>query len=442
MAVAASMLAVVGLFADLGFSRAVIHYDSISGEVLASLYWLNLLVSVVLSVLFATTAPMLGRLFKIDGLSSVLMASSPVFVLSAAGQQFRTLAEKQLQFSSLALIEIVSAGSGLLVAVLIALTGGGVYALVAAALVTAAISSTLAWSYLAERQTPRLRLRIQEAKLFLQFGGYLMGEGFINTLIRQADVLVAGSMTTPTALGLFSLPRDLSMRMGMVVNPVITRVGFPVMSRLQGDLPALKSVYLQTLRMTASVNFPAYTALALFADEVVSLLYGPQWKGAALYLRVLAIWGLLRSVGNPVSSLLHAVGAVRRALVWNIAILAIAPLLYWAATSGGGMMGLAMALVGLHLALIVPSWHFLIRPCCGSSVGEYLSQLSTPLVLSLAAAFAAWLATRGVSYSTVRLAMGGTVGAIVYLGLSYWFNRSWFYAMWSLLRLPSDAMPR
>lgn len=437
MAVTGSMLAVIGLFADLGLSRAIIHFDDISDNALASLYWLNLLMALVVSLLFAASTPLMGDLFKLDRLSAVLMASSPIFVLSAAGQQFRTLAEKELRFSTLALIEIASAGLGLIVAIFIALRGGGVYALVAAALVTAAISSVLAWWHLAGRRMPRLRIRVNEAMPFLRFGGYLIGEGFVSTLIRQADVLVAGPMTSPAALGLFSLPRDLSMRVGMVVNPIITRVGFPVMSRLQKDLPALKSVYLQTLRMTAAVNFPAYVALALFADEIVALLYGPQWKGAGGYLRVLAAWGLLRSTGNPVGSLLHAVGAVKRALGWNIAVLMIAPLLYWIAISGWGLMGLAVALVGLHVALIVPSWHFLVRPCCGSDVGEYLSQLSTPLVLSLIAGFAAWLTTRGVPHGILRLAIGNTVGAIAYLGLSYRFNRRWFDAMWSLLRLPS-----
>jgi O-antigen/teichoic acid export membrane protein len=441
MAVTVSILAVLGLFTDLGLSRAIIHFEDISDDALASLYWLNLLMGVVLSLLFATAAPLLSDMFGLAGLTPVLLATSPLFILSAVGQQFCSLAEKELRFSTLALNEIGSAALGFAVAVFVALRGGGVYALVSAVLVTAAINSALAWWRLSGGHRPRLHLAPTETKPYLRFGSYLVGEGLVNTLIRQADVLVAGLVVNSAALGLFSLPRDLSMRIGMVVNPIITRVGFPVMSRLQGDKPALKSVYLQTLRMTASVNFPAYVALTLFADEIVALLYGPQWKGAAVYLRVLAAWGLLRSTGSPVGSLLHAVGAVKRAFLWNVAVLMIVPLFYWIAVNGWGLTGLAAALVMLHVALVFPSWHFLVRPCCGATIGEYLRQLGTPLLLSLIAGLAAWLATRGVPHGTVRLAIGCVTGGCVYLGLSRVFNRQWFNAIWVLLRLPSRTRP-
>lgn len=436
MAVVVSMLTMLGLFADLGLSRAIIHFESISDDALASLFWLNVLLGIALSLLLATAAPFLGSIFKLDGLTPILLAVSPIFLISAAGQQFRALAEKEFRFATLAFIEITSTTFGLVIALFIALQGLGVYALVGAILVTATTTSALAWWRLSSGHRPRLHLRPEEVRPFIRFGSYLVGEGFVSTLIRQADVLVAGLLVNPAVLGMFSVPRDLSMRVSMVVNPIITRVGFPVMSRLQDDVPALRTVYLQTLRMTASVNFPAYVALALFADEVVALLYGPQWKDAAVYLRILSAWGLLRSIGNPVGSLLHAVGAVKRALLWNVTILLIVPVLYWIAINGWGLSGLAIALVILHITLVLPSWHFLVRPCCGATADEYLRQLTLPLLLSLTAGLVAWLATRGVPHGTLRIAIGGLVGSISYLGLSCRFNRRWFNAMWTLLKLP------
>ncbi len=439
MAIVASILAVLGLFADLGLSRAIIHFDDISEDALVSLFWMNLFMGLALSVLFAASAPLLGRVFGAKGLTSVLLATSPIFVLSAVGQQFRTLAEKDFRFSTLALIEIGSAVLGFLAAVVVALRGGGVFALVAAVLVTTASSSALAWWHLSAGYRPRLHCRPAETTRFLRFGSYLMGEGLANMVVRQSDVLIGGLMASPAALGLFAVPRDLSMRVGMIVNPIITRVGFPVMSRLQGDRRALESVYLQTLGMTASVNFPVYVALGLFAQEVVALLYGSQWHGAATFLRILAAWGLIRSTGNPVGSLLHAVGAVKRAFAWNVVLLLLIPLLYWIVTSSCGLMGLAYSLVIIHIALVLPSWYFLVRPCCDASLDEYLRQLTLPLALASTAGVAAWLATRGVPHGTLRLALGGLVGGAAYLALSYLFNRQWFDAMRVLLGFPPGS---
>ncbi len=122
-------------------------------------------------------------------------------------------------------------------------------------------------------------------------------------------------------MGIYSLPRDLSLRIAFIINPIITRVGFPVMARVQQDTVQLKFIYLQTLRMTASVNFPLYLALALFAEEIVALLFGKQWQASAEYLQIFAVLGLIRSTGNPAGSLLYAVGRANLAFWWNMALL-------------------------------------------------------------------------------------------------------------------------
>ncbi len=426
MAVVMSMLVGVNLLTDLGLSRALIHFESISTDSLSSLYWINLFMGLAMSIAFASAAPLIGAIFKINGLTSVLIAVSPVLVLSAAGQQFRALAEKDLLFSTLGLIEIVSNLLGLAAAVVIALIGGGVFALVGAVLVTAASGSTLAWWKLSSGRIPRLHFRVSDVKPYIRYGGYLVGEGFANTARAQSDVLIAGLLVSPTALGLFSVTRDLSVKIGMVINPIITRVGFPVMSRLQDDILALKSVYLQTVRMTSSVNFPIYVALGLFADEIVDLLYGPQWDGAGLYLRILAAWGMVRSIGNPVGSLLHAVGALKRALVWNISLLLILPLLYWAAIGINGIMGLAVALVVLQIILVLPSWYFLVRPCCGAGAREFMVQLGAPLIISSIAGTASWMGTCELPHGAFRLVLGCAIGGVTYVFLSFHFNRRWF----------------
>ncbi len=158
-----------------------------------------------------------------------------------------------------------------------------------------------------------------------------------NTLCLQADVFIAGLYASPAGAAFYAVPREQCLRISnTVVNPVVTRVGLPVMTRLKHDPKALRSVYLQTLRMTASLNFPIYLLLALFPEPVVLLLLGPQWHESASYLRVLALWGLIRSTGNPSGSLIYAVGLARRAHLWSLALFAVTvPVLWLAARSGG-----------------------------------------------------------------------------------------------------------
>jgi O-antigen/teichoic acid export membrane protein len=434
MAVAASLLAVLALLADFGLSQALIHFDDSAAEVRSSLYWLNVGLAMVLMCLMVAVAPLLGALYGSPEIVPVLRLASVVFPLTALGQQFRVLAEKALRFSVLARIEVLAGLAGCIAAIALAFANAGVYALVAGMLVRASVSSALAWRQLSNGLRPSWHLRIGEVRPFLRFGGYLVGDSLTNNIRRDADVFVGGLVLGPAAMGVYSVPRDLSLRLGTAINPIITRVGFPIMSRLKKDRDKLKDVYLQTLRMTASVNFPIYVALALFADEIVALLYGPQWNGAGLYLRILAAWGMLRSVGNTAGALLYAVGMAKRAFWWNLGLLLILPPLYWLAVSGWGLKGLAVGLVVTQVLTTLPGWRFLVRPACGASLLEYLQQMFVPLWLSLGAGMCGWLATLCLDHGTLRLAVGGTTGAISYLALSWLFNKRWANAMLELVR--------
>jgi O-antigen/teichoic acid export membrane protein len=441
MAIAGALLAVVSLFADLGLSRAIIHYENVSDDVLSSLYWLNVSMGLGLTLLFAALAPSLALLYHQPALSAALIVVSPVFVLSSVGLQFCVLAEKDLRFATLARNEIFSSFVGFAAAVVIALRGGGVYSLICGSLVTVSTGSLLAWWRLSDRYRPRLRLRVAETLPLLRYGAYLVAENVANTVLRQADVFIGGAIASPAALGMYSMPRDLSLRLATVVNPILMRVGFPVMSRLQGDVAALKSVYLQTLRMTASVNFPAYVALGFFAPEIVALLYGARWHEAGYYLRIFAAWGLVRSVGSPVGNLLYAVGRARRAFWWNLILLMIFPPLLWFGERSNGLSGLAWTMLGLQFLIFVPSWRYLVLPACGARIGEFMAAVLTPLLLAAIAGMAAYLVASNVHQDFLRLLTGCSVGCLLYVALSLRFNKSWVSAMRTLMKLNASATP-
>ena len=205
------------------------------------------------------------------------MLVSVDFLFHAAGQQVRVMAEKALQFSALSKVELLSALSGFATAIVWAWDSPSVYALVAGALVNEFVQTLLLWLLASQGWRPKFRLRLPgEIGHFLKFGGYIMANDFANSLYRQADILIGGRIFPAATLGSYSLPRNLSMNVSVVINSIVTRVGLPVMAKVQHDKVFLKSVYLKTMRMTASINFPIYIVLAVFSRETVVLVFGKR----------------------------------------------------------------------------------------------------------------------------------------------------------------------
>ncbi|HDS1130980.1 TPA: MOP flippase family protein [Stenotrophomonas maltophilia] len=435
MAITLAVYGVISLFVDLGLSNALIHFPERTARILSSLYWLNLGAALIMMLLLMIAAWPLAKFYDQSELIPVILLISLAMPLSAAGQQFRVLAEKDLRFHTLAGIEVASAIAGFACAILVAMLDGGVYSLVAAIVTTSAISSLLAWACLSKGLRPGFHFNLQEIKPHLGFGSYRLADTLLISAQMQVDILIGGAVAGSAAMGVYTLPRDLTLRLAnTVVNPVVTRVGLPIMARVQADRSALKSIYLQTMRLTSSINFPIYAATALWAELIVAVVLGPQWHEAVDFMRVFAIWGLLRSTANPVGSLLNATGNVRRAFWWDLALLAIVPALMYLGAFAADLHGLAISLLLVQCAAFYPHYRFLVRPACGATFLEYVGALAPPMIcttFSVAAAWAAMALPIGQVYILAGISM--TVGACVYLVGSILINKAWLRAMMELL---------
>jgi len=433
MAIVLSVTAFMQVFTDLGVSTAIIHYQDISESQLSSLYWLNVSVGTALMVLLMAASPLISAsIFHQPALQPILILISLNFLFLAVGQQVRVMAEKALHFSVLAKVEISAALGGCVAAITWACFAPTVYALVAGVLVNGFLQALLLWLLASEGWRPAPRFHVRGIGHFLKFGAYIMAGDFVNSLNRQADVLIGGRMFPAAILGSYSLPRNLSMSVANVTNPIVTRVGLPVMAKTQHDKAFLKSVYLKTMRMTASVNFPIYILLAAFSRDAVILVLGKRWIDSAPLLVLLAIFGMFRSCGNPAGSLLLAVGKADLSFRWNLALVFVVFPVLWGA-SHFHIIGLAAGQAGLMIGMVVPMWYFLIRPYCGARLGEYLLTLLAPLIAATCAVLTGYLSVSHLTAPIWRLACAVLVAAPVYVAISWLVNRSWLTAMQQLL---------
>jgi lipopolysaccharide exporter len=421
IALLVSIIAFVQVFSNMGVSNAIIHHQIISAQELSSLYWLNVAVGVVLMFALSLISYPIAIFYEKPELQPLLMLVSCYFLLIAIGQQLQVLAEKELQFAILAKIELIAACSGVIIALVWAFISPTVMAVIGGLLVTAFTTTVLSWLFLANGWRPQWCFRLKSIRKFLGFGGYVMANNLVSTFNQQADILIGARLISGAALGTYSLPRDLTLRMVGIINSIVTRVSLPVMAKTQDDKEFLKRVYIKTLRMTASINFPLYLSIAFFSPEIVFLLFGEQWKDAIPLLRILALWGLLRSTGNPVGSLIFAVGRADLAFKWNLSLIFIIFPSLWLG-SQYGTLGIAVAQTSIMIMVFLPMWYFLVYPLCELSLKEYVLNLSVPLWISLLSVLLAYGFAQPFNESWSRLIIVLLIGATSYIILSYKFN--------------------
>jgi len=432
MAMVAVVLGFATLFADLGVNSAYVQRQDVTQEQRSSLFWLNAGMSAALTMLVITISPLISNFFGDARLTPLLMLSASTFVISALGQQVRISAEKVLDFRPVMLQEVGSALLGFSSAVIAAFSGWGVYSLVLGGIVSSLSSTVLAWVFLARGWRPLWRFRVADVRSYLAFGGSLVANGIVNQINMSIDLLLGGRMLAAAQLGLYSLPRNLVLQLQFMVNPVITRVGFPLIAQVQSDVPRVRSIYLKTLNMTASTNAPLYVGIAFFAPEVVLIMLGDKWMAATDLLRLLALWGFLRSTGNPVGSLLFGMGRANLALKWNTGMLFVVPPVLWMG-SQFGTLGLAWSLLGFTVAIFIPGWFVLVRPLCQAKLWEYSVAALRPFLIAVMSIAPAYFLTGQIDNAYVRMAVAVALSIPVYVAMSYLGNREWFFSMMTLV---------
>jgi O-antigen/teichoic acid export membrane protein len=432
MAMVGVVLGFAGIFADMGVNSAYIQRQDVTPEQRSSLFWLNVCMSSVLTLLVLMLSPLIAHFFGDVRLSHLLMLAATTFVISALGQQLRMNAEKELDFRAVVLQEVAAAFLGFAAAVAAAFAGWGVYALILGGIVGTVSSTILAWLFLARGWRPMWCFRLSDVRSYLGFGGALVANNLVNEFNRSVDLLLGGRMLAAAALGLYSLPRQVVFQIQGTVNPIITRVGFPLIAQVQDDIPRVRAIYLKTLNMTTATNAPLYVGIAFFAPEVVRIMMGDKWLAAADLLRLLSLWGFLRSTGNPVGSLLLGMGRADLSLKWNLGMLFVVPPVLWVGAKSG-TMGLAWALLVFTILMFVPGWFVLVRPLCKAGLLEYIVTALLPLLIAVASIAPAYFLTAQIANVYLHLGMAVFISAPLYLVLSYWLNRDWTVAMMHLV---------
>ena len=264
----------------------------------------------------------------------------------------------------------------------------------------------------------------------------MTADALVNYINRTADIFLGGKFLDAGALGAYNVPRALALQLGIMVNAVITRVGFPLIAKVQNDVDKVRSIYLQTLRMTAATNAPIYIGVAFFAHDIVHVVLGPGWERSGSLLQILALWGGLRSTGNPVGSLLMGMGRANLSLKWNLGLLLVIPPIIWFGANYGPE-GIAWALLSTQLGLFFPIWLFLVRPMCRAGVLEYSRAALSPFLFALVAIAPGFMVASQFDGALVRLLVGIAISGLLYLLISYCVNRAWLSAMLELAGRPA-----
>jgi O-antigen/teichoic acid export membrane protein len=384
---------VFDIAADLGVSAALIQRDDHTPEKLSTVFWFNVLLSLLLFGALCLIGPALGAYHGHPVIGTLLIAYGGKLILQNVYSIPMTLMKKQLRFPELSVIRVVSNLVEAVVKVTLAALGLTIWCFTLAALSRVVVTSILC--QVRHPWRPQLVFRPREAADYARFGLRSSASGMLYQLYTNLDYQVVGHFFGASALGVYKLAYEIVLDPVKIISNVVTEVAFPAFARMRSDADRLREQFITFMRLNLVTVLPFVALILLVVDDFLVVSVGRDWVGAAPAARLLCFVGMLRALSFVCPPLLDGVGKPQLTLRYMIV----------AAFALTGSYVLFAELLGPRLGYLSVAWAWVVGYPIAFAV--LLLMTLTELELSL------WTLLRRIGGIVVSAAIATGVGGVV-----------------------------
>ena len=410
---------VLNIFRDFGLSTATIQRGHVTDEQISTLFWINVLVGTILALILAGAAPFVAVFYHEPRLVWVCVILATSFIFNGAGVQHTALLERQMRFTTLAAIDIISLVASTAIGIGMAATGFGYRALVATA-VTFPLINTLCLWFATGWRPGRIHLQ-EEVYSMLRFGGTFTLISLIVYTAYNLEKVLLGRYWGANALGLYGRAYQLINLPTENLNSAFGGVAFSGLSRVRDEPERFRNYFLRGYSLVLALTIPITIAAALFAHDLIRVVLGPKWVEVADIFRFLAPTILIYALINPLLWPTLSLGMIGR----NLKIVSVlAPLVVCGYVLGlpYGPRGVAIGYSAVMALWAVPHIAWCIHGTV-ISLRDIFVAASRPFASGLVAAGFAFAVQFffGQSLSPLpRLILGMTVLLSAYVGTLFY----------------------
>lgn len=358
VAAAGAVLPFFYLLADLGFAAYIVQVHATDQRMLSTAFWFSLIAGVALSGGLVALAPLFGLAFSDERVVPVLQALAGWVLITAAGSVPSAILRRSMRFGAIAASGAAGAVLAQVVAVVMALTGFGVWALVAQSLIACAVTTAMVW--IAARWSPTFAFSRAEFRRMAGFGSQVLGVELVAMVRTWGEAAVISRVLGVGALGSMTIAQRLVQIVQELTGSAIVPVTNVAFAKIRDSAERLRATYLRALKLSyAALSLPM-VMIAVGAPLLVPLLFGEQWVESAATAQILAIAGVMAVGAWLDHGLFYGLGKPGTWLAYSLTIDALT-LVTTIAVASWGLVAIAWGFLGVAAAATVVRWFIVAR---------------------------------------------------------------------------------
>ncbi len=287
----AIFFAVAAQLKDAGFGSALIRKQNRTEQDCSTVFWFNVGMSLVLSLILFLAAPWFAEFYNEPALVNLTRVSAAMLLLNSTSSVHWSLYSARRDFKTPAIVGMITTLIAMPLSLWAAYSGWSYWAVFMQSIISSFLSLIIVW--VISPWKPKCAFSVSSFRYFFNFGSKLVISGLVTTLYNESRAFIIGKFYSTSQLAIYSRAHHLSYIVPNVINGIMAGVTFPILSTLQNNKEKLYIIYRKYIRLTAALTLWPMLFLASNSESFIYCVYGENWVSAAYYTKIICCGAIL-----------------------------------------------------------------------------------------------------------------------------------------------------
>lgn len=411
--------AMAGLFAESGFTLAIVNKKTISHDDYNAVFWFNIVAGLVLYGLLFALAPLIAAFYHQPEMVPLARFLFLGFLFGAIATAPSAYFFRNLNVKLRSQIQICAILLSGIVGVCCAASGCGYWGIAAQTVTYSGCNCLMLWARSPWR--PTLSFRMAPLREMLPFSTKQLVTSLFTHINNNFFSVLLGRFYGMKPTGYYTQGSKWTTMGYTTISGMLNSVAQPVFREASEDSERLCRVFMKMLRFTSFVCFPAMFGLAIVARELIVLTVTAKWLPCVPVMQILCVWGAFMPVATLYGNLFNSIGRPN-IYMWNTIALGLMQLVCVLLSYPYGLEVMLEVYAGINEAWLFV-WHYFARKHIGLSLAGVLKSIMPYIAVSLLVMAATVAATARIADPLLSLPAKILMAAALY-GLLMWRLKS------------------
>ena len=359
MALSLLLVTTIKQFSHVGLEQAVIQDTTTTAKTMDTIWTVSVVRGFLFFAIIMGVTPYYAAYFSESALIPILTLVSFSAIFNGCRNSYVVASQKALDFDLLFKLNVITAVVEFITTVTLAIIYGDVIAL-AIGYLTGSVTGCIL-SFVIFKSRPNFHFSTSEFFKLFHFGKWIFSGGIVIFLILNIDTSVVGKMLGVVLLGYYQVAFRVANFAATDIVLTFSKALYPSYSYVKGDPHMLKKYFLTTIFFISVTVVPLMTLVGLYADSFVALFIGITWEEMVSPLKVLIIFGIVRSFGSICGYVFWTLGRPKIQTMISLAQLSLIVLCIFPLISKFSITGAAWAVTLPLMFTSIASFFFTVK---------------------------------------------------------------------------------